>query len=252
MDTSSLSATLPAASPDTTDRPVEELTRFVEAHTLDAAQVLFKRGQRAFFVGMTGSGKTFLATDFLERAWSRVPQVVIDPKGTFEGHGAVTWEYLSDLPRDWERQIRRIRRPKHLRVVIRPELLDDMRRNATLNSIYQRVFAEGNCLIYLDEVEQLCYGNRAHISLTNLVKLGRQKLITVWAGTQRPAGVPRMFFSESDHLFTFYLVDEEDRKRIRQFMGPAGLEIPGPGKHDFWYRPPGTHFIPALVHQGDE
>lgn len=252
MSTSNGSATLPDLL---TEQPAETpgaVANFVEARGADAASVVFRRGQRAFFVGMTGSGKTFRATEFLERAWSRIPQVVVDPKGTFEGHGSVEWEYRSDLPHDWERQIRRVRRPKHLRVVIRPELMDDMRRNATLNSIYQRIFDAGDCLVYLDEVEQLCYGNRAHITLTNLVKLGRQKLISVWAGTQRPAGVPRMFFSESDHLFTFYLIDEEDRKRIRQFMGPAGLEIPGPGKHDFWYRPPGTHFVPVLVHQDDE
>lgn len=221
-------------------------------------RVEFNDGERAFFVGHTGSGKTYLATRYITQATpARLPVVVIDPKGLYPYKGWQPkrddpdgWELATELPRDWERQIRRVKRPRHLRLIVRPEYMADQRKNETLNKLYERVFNAGLCLIYLDEIQALCHESRAHDSLSRLVQQGRAKDIDVWGSTLRPSAIPRMFISESDHVFVFRLRDDADKDRIAEVIGPDGKRAPGPGEHDFWYRPPGVSFErPILVHQ---
>ena len=218
------------------------------------APVKLALGERAFFVGHTGSGKTWLATSLIERAIpARLPVVVVDPKWMFEPSDAKAWDVLGDLPASWERRIRRHKRPSLLRVIIRPEYLADQTKNDVLNSIYQRIFAAGNCLVYLDEIQALVYNVRANPALSRLVQMGRQKKISVWGSTLRPSAIPRMFLSESDHIFAFRLRDAADRDRLSMLLGDRAKEPPGPGSHDFWYMPPGTSDLePILVHQSDE
>ena len=249
--TSPGSATLPAELRDAAPLP--------ELHSSDNERPVAKLtlGERAFFVGHTGSGKTYLATRLIDGAVPpRLPVVVIDPKGMYEtpqGSGRNTWDILGDLPRSWERRIRREKRPSLLRVVIRPDYNVDQRMNETLNRIYERIFAAGRCLIYLDEIQALVYQTRAHPSLSRLVQMGRQKKISVWGSTLRPAAIPRMFISESDHIFCFRLRDADDRDRMSQIIGPWGKTPPGPGEHDFFYMPPGVADLdPILVHQGGD
>lgn len=217
----------------------------------DGLRATIKLGERVFFVGHTGSGKTWLATRLIDEVIPPLlPVVVIDPKRMFEVNAGGPWEILDNLPRHWERLIRHPKKPRHLRVIIRPDFLEDMRKHELLNSVYDRIFAAGKCLVYLDEIQRLCYNSRSSQSLANLVQMGRQPKISVWGSTLRPSGIPRMFISETDHSFTFYLQDSDDRDRMAQVIGPWGKEIPAPGKHDFWYRPPWDGVIdPILVHQ---
>ena len=220
--------------------------------------VQFEDGQRAFFVGHTGSGKTFLATRYIQEAtpW-RLPVVVVDPKGLYpyqgwkpSKHDPIGWQLVDELPSSWERQIRREKRPHHLRLIVRPDFLDDPRQNPMLNDLYTRLDRAGMCLIYLDEIQALCHESRAHQSLSKLVQMGRAKFISVWGSTLRPAAIPRMFLSESDHIFAFRLRDDDDKDRIAEVIGADGKVAPGPGRFDFWYRPPGVDLErPILVHQ---
>lgn len=227
-------------------------------HRSPLPPVHFRDGERAFFVGHTGSGKTHLATQFITRVVpARLPVVVVDPKGLYPfkgwtpGHGD-RWELVERLPRDWERQIRREKHPRHLRLILRPEYMEDQRKNPVLNELYERVFNAGLCLIYLDEIQALVRRNFSTQSLARLVQQGRAQDISVWGSTLRPAEIPRFFISESDHVFTFRLRDDADRDRMAEVIGPEGKISPGPGPHDFWYRAPGVDVErPILVHQGE-
>src|SRR6185312_504566 len=207
-----------------------------------------------FFVGHTGSGKTYLASKLIdETVPPLLPVVVIDPKGMFHVNAGSSWEVLGDLPRRWEARIRHPKKPRHLRVVIQPDFMGDMRRHPVLNSVYQRIFAARKCLIYLDEIQALCYNSRASDDLARLVQMGRQPKISVWGSTLRPAGIPRMFLSENDHMFVFRLRDRDDRMRVSEVLGEWGKLSPGPGKFDFWYMPPGVaNLDPVLVHQDED
>lgn len=140
-----------------------ESTGYVPPRESRGLTARLRLGERAFFVGHTGSGKTFLATQYIERVLPpRLPVIVVDPKWMFEPSDPKRWDILDDLPASWERRIRRHKRPSLLRVVIRPEYLADQTRNESLNAIYQRIFAAGNCLVYLDEIQALVYNVRAN------------------------------------------------------------------------------------------
>jgi DNA helicase HerA-like ATPase len=177
--------------------------------------------------------------------------VVVDPKGEYEVPGDPdAWELVDHLPRNWEHLIRRERNPKYLRLLIRPVFLEDQTLNEDLNELYRRIFDAERCLLYLDEIQALVKPTRANPALSRLVQQGRAKKISVWGSTLRPSQIPRMFISESDHVFGFRLRDAADRKRIKEVIGERGEELPGPGPHDFWYRPPGVDITePILVHQ---
>src|SRR6185437_441089 len=146
----------------------------------------------------------------------------------------------AELPRGWEREIARRRRPHFRRLIIRPGWSDDPRGDEALNSAYRRLFAHGHCLVLLDELQRLVKHNLAAPELSQLVQMGRSRHIAVWATTLRPSRIPREFLSESDHLFGFYLRDRADRDRLAEVIGEDGKVVPGPGDHDFWYQPPGV------------
>ena len=242
---------MPTASKSNMSQPQQTLQAMRQT-TREQLRATLKLGERAFFVGHTGSGKTYLAAKLLDEvAPPRLPVVVIDPKGMFEVNAGSVWEIRDDLPRRWEVQIRHPKKPRHLRLIIRPGFLEDMRHHEELNRIYDRIFNAGKVLVYLDEIQRLCHNARASASLARLVQMGRQPRVSVWGSTLRPAGIPRMFLSESDHLFVFRLRDLDDRKRMSEVIGPWGEQTPGPGEHDFWYMPPGVAELePVLVHQG--
>lgn len=233
-----------------TSQPTKPILRFQQT-TRERLRATLRLGERAFFVGHTGSGKTYLAAKLLDEiAPPRLPVVVIDPKHMFEVNAGSVWEIRDDLPRRWEVQTRHPKKPRHLRIIIRPEFQEDMRHHEVLNSVYERIFNAGKCLVYLDEIQALCYNSRSSAALARLVQMGRQPRISVWGSTLRPSGIPRMFLSESDHLFVFRLRDLDDRKRMSEVIGPWGEQTPGPGEHDFWYMPPGVAELePVLVHQ---
>lgn len=208
-------------------------------------------GERAFFVGHTGSGKTTLATAAIESSvpW-RLPVVVVDPKGLFTGTPGLGWEIVDDLPHNWERITARKRSPQHLRLIVRPEFTIDQTKNDRLNAMYRRIFERGRALLYLDEIQALVRGPVSSPELARLIQQGRAKFVSVWGSTLRPSAIPRMFISESDHVFVFRLRDKADRDRVSEVIGERGKTIPGPGPHDFFYRPPGVELVePVLVHQ---
>jgi hypothetical protein len=236
------------AVPDRSLAPLQAPLQEIERVALRTRFVL---GERVFFVGHTGSGKTTLATRAIETItpW-RLPVIVVDPKHEFHGAPGMGWEVVEDLPHNWERATARKRNPLHLRLIVQPEFYADPTKNESLNSMYRRIFERGRVLLYLDEIQRLCRNNIASPELSQLVQMGRAKFISVWGSTLRPAAIPRMFISESDHVFTFRLRDKSDRDRISEVIGERGKESPGPGSHDFFYRPPGTEALePLLVHQ---
>ena len=233
---------------------------------IPAFRPIIRLGERMTALGQTGSGKTHLMMRLLDRAIpAALPIVVIDPKNAVQAPSD-NWQIVESLPRAWEREIRRPKRPHFRRLIVRPflrEFPESKVNSEALNEIWRRLWEQkrewlGNdwrspTLAYIDEIKLVTDGNRAHWSLSRLVEQGRQPGLMIWGGTQRPSLIPRMFLSDADHKVCFRLLDEADRERASEVFGEAAREMPGPGQHDFWYREPGVAQLePVLVHQEDE
>ncbi len=54
-----------------------------------------------------------------------------------------------------------------------------------------------------------------------------------WGVTQRPVSIPKIFMSEAEHIVTFRLTLEQDRKTVAGFAGKEVL-TPPIDKYGFW------------------
>jgi hypothetical protein len=87
-------------------------------------------------------------------------------------------------------------------------------------------YAGGNVTVYIDESYGVTDpGSKPSRNLTSLWTRGRELGVGAWASSQRPSWVPLFEISEADHLFTFRLSLEEDRRRIAAFVGPEALDV---------------------------
>lgn len=167
--------------------------------------------QRVFFVGKTGSGKTFAARALLA-ARGIVRLVVIDAKGTFAAD-------------DWRADVLPIAQladrmtEDQYRVIIRPTP-DEFAEVG-------RVLAAGkDYIVYIDEMYYLFQSGAQSKMLADWQALwtrGRELSIGVWCGVQRPSRIPLFAMSEADHYFVFRLSMREDRARVAEIIGLESL-----------------------------
>lgn len=188
-------------------------------------RINIKAGDRAFFVGTTGSGKTTLARKLLAPAKD---VVVVDPKHGFTwereklpyGKGVITSDF---------RQVMAHEGPEPL--IYRPSLAECA---AGLPWFWRWVWLRQNTLVYVDEVSSITKPVNPPVEFARCIQQGRSKQISVWCGTQRPAKIPVIILSESEHDFIFRLRHSTDKKRMAEYSDEVILTDP-PRGHEFWY-----------------
>jgi len=180
--------------------------------------ISLKPGEHACILGCTGSGKTILS-EFLLSDMNRA--IVVDPKLEFKLPGYT--RRFSLWP--WE---------KEFRLIWRPRRSDDLK----LAGLLRRAWKKKNLTIYVDELQSLTdFFPQATAVLSDVIRTGRSRRVSVWTATQRPAWVPRWFLSESRHKFVFTLLDKADRLRASDVIGDAAKQMLD--LHDFYYHAPG-------------
>lgn len=182
--------------------------------------ITVRAGDRAFFVGTTGSGKTHLAEKLLS---DRKDVIVVDPKHGFEWktrRGVITSDFREA-----------VRHPGPDPLIYRPSLAECA---AGIPWFWVWVWARENTLVYVDEVTAITKPTTIPYEFARCIQMGRSKNIGVWCGTQRPARVPIVILSESEHDFIFRLRNPADAKRMAEYSDPKILSDPARG-HDFWY-----------------
>lgn len=200
-------------------------------------------------VGATGSGKTqFLAAQVERYPFS--PIYLLDTKGD-EKLGALAERYPSrtiDSLTDFRKVIKE-RKPEWdiVRILPKPEeLQDEDILDAYLDTIYHR---GQSCLTCIDETYMLGATTRPRPGALGLLTRGRSKGMSLIACTQRPAWIPRFYFSESQKFAIFYLQDIRDRQRVSEMIPyPRDLTL---DKHHFFYyvsgQKHGTIYAPIQV-----
>lgn len=175
-----------------------------------------KNSDRVVIVGHSGSGKTVLAK-FLLLTQTRV--TVIDPKHTFRLDGFKPNKSMR-FP-SWSNAFQN---------VIRPGRNDDEKLSEFLFSCLKH----RNNTIYVDELAVMEERFEASTAVLKEIALtGRERKVSLWNAIQRPRGVPRIFFTESEVFFQFNLRSDEDRQYMSGFIGNEVREQIE--RHNFWY-----------------
>jgi hypothetical protein len=186
-------------------------------------------------MGATGSGKTYAMLKLMESYYGVKQIQLLDTKndsGIAELDAPVV-EHLDDLPE--------YTFPEYPLVIYRPagEELADLE---CLDLWCQWIYMRKNTHAVIDELTQL--GNSTHpkMGFLNMLTRGRDRNISVFMGTQRPVGIPKIAYTESQHFYKFYLADEDDRKSVKKYTHPAMIgQVPT--KHGFHYYKVGSRTV---------
>lgn len=193
---------------------------------------------RVFIAGKTGTGKSYLAENYLAK-YEYV--VKLDTKG--EAHerrqaGENLWrglkegkdfkviEHLTDLPYVDTKKI------------IYVPSMDEMTWD-TYDEFFKYIYLRENTILWIDELMSITNSPlKVQPWLRGLYTRGRSKNIGVWALTQRPSGIPGDTMANSEVFISFDLRLPADREKLAKMTGcPEFLTEPSSAAHPyaFWY-----------------
>lgn len=173
------------------------------------------RGERALYVGKTGSGKSYLAR-LVTRCYSRY--IVLDAKGD--------WRPQADDI--LVRTLQGLRSPPGPRLVWRPPSPSP----EEADRVCWWSWYQGDILVVIDDINLIIEGSQLSDGLRACITTGRARGVTMVICSQRPYGVPVVVRSESDVYAVFRLQNPNDRRYMAEVIGEEVL-TPTTG-HSFW------------------
>lgn len=198
-------------------------------------RIEFEPNSRVFICGATGTGKSFFAVKLLA---GHKRLIVLDSKNNLQNKMKLQPESKSA----WQK----FRRGKPIRMHIRAPVLSADQYVAYYEPIFQKIYAVGDCIVYIDELGMVTNGVFTMPTYLNaLYKLGREPIkdrrsniiggnIGIVASTQRPSGIPISSMSESGYYIVFRMNNPEDRIKVAAYSAPEVREQI-PDEHGFYY-----------------
>lgn len=187
-----------------------------------------KLGQRAMYIGGTGSGKTTAILRTLPKYYGRRQIIIADTKNdpAIESLAGNVVERLRDMPKATRGRYTDVQGRKYdwpPLVIYRPNgaELSDLR---ILDALCDWIYRRQRTVFVIDELGQFASQARAGPGLTNIFARGRTAEITTLGGTQRPKNVPIIAFTESELFFCFRLKFLSDRKRVSEYTDPTMID----------------------------
>lgn len=195
---------------------------------ISATDIAPRPSDRAIFVGQTGSGKTTLAEQMCS---TRAFVIALDPKGLLKWQGYRRFTTLDGLTKAVDKDPRKIPR------AIYAPTYNELQDAATIDEFFQWIYLRKNCLVYIDELYAITKNDVYPWHMGACYTRGRERNIETWGATQRPARVPQIVFSESEHVYCFRLRMPQDRDRVEDMTGIPAESIAALPKRRFIYAP---------------
>lgn len=187
------------------------------ASFLNGLHANWEVGHHLSALGRTGGGKTTCCVQILDAPRDVVVLLtkLTDPlfqKLRSRGYKLVT--NIDDWPsREWH--------PK-VAVHLPPSGLDRKsgEQQATLiRRVLHRVWRQGNSVLYLDEIAELTDLLNLKTEMRAMYKEARSAGVSIVAGTQRPAWVPKEMYSQPRFLLFWRTTDRNDQKAYAEMNG---------------------------------
>lgn len=193
----------------------------------------WQQGEHVTLLGHTGSGKTTLARHLIQKRSHKLvfatkprdPNIDVFKRDGF--HLTRTWPVDPRIKRN---------------VLFWPKIerTSDIGAQAeAIGRCLQSVYRTGGWCLYFDEVRYITDTLGLQRPLEVIWLQGRALKLSVLAGTQRPAWIPREAYSEASHLFLWRSTNRYDLKRLEDAsnvdtkeLTPILRNLP---KHDVLY-----------------
>lgn len=224
-------------------RPDLELERYERAFFLDRVWD-YRPDEHVTILGKTGSGKTHLAQELLERsATPENPAVVLvmKPKDATVTRWAkrVAYKRVTTWPQ--APSVWSPRKPPGYVLWPKHTYRADQ-DNAAHWRVFERAimnaYRKGNHIVFADEVSGL-----QRIGLTEELETvwerGRAMRAPIWATSQRPTFISSHAYTQASHVFLGNIKDERARKRFGEISGVdpklVAYNVGKLGKHEWLY-----------------
>jgi hypothetical protein len=202
-------------------------------------RVRFAQGEHITLIGRTRSGKTTLTVAGLLPRFPHVVAMSVKPRDRtpWEAYLQRRGYKLTDSPR--------LDAKDAPRVIFKPpqsSVSDTQRERELFRLALDVIYHEGGWAVYLDEVRYLAEDLRLGRELTKLWVQGAGMDITMIASTQEPVAIPRVAFSQIEHLFIWRLTDADRVKRAAELAGSHTEQVraivPTLARHEALYVAP--------------
>ena len=213
----------------------------------------WRQGEHVLIAAPTGSGKTDLASQLVERRGYVADFITKTKDPIFDSPAYKTWRRITD----WQP-------PKapngfDTRVLLYPRQLETMAETRdNQREVFKRcledVFKRGGWTLIFDELHYLTDNGFLNLydDIAILHHMGRSNNVTLVNLTQRPAWIPKIIYSSVTHAYIARTRDSADLKRLADLGGVDGKQIAKAvseleTKHDFLYINPMGDTDPVVV-----
>ena len=217
------------------------------------ASLTWKQGEHLLISAPTGSGKTDLASQLLERRGYVVDFVTKTKDPIFDSPAYKNWRRITD----W--QPPKMPNSFDTRVLLYPRMLETMaqtreNQREVFAKCLEDVFKRGGWTLVFDELHYLTDNGFLNLydEIAILYHMGRSNNVTLVGLTQRPAWIPKIIYSSTSHAYIARTKDAGDLKRLADLGGVDGKLIASAissleTKHDFLYINPMGDKEPVIV-----
>jgi hypothetical protein len=176
-------------------------------------------------IGLTGSGKSYLAINGLLKPMCSDDRVlIVDVKRNDPLVGSVG-KPVTELPaKTWQTR-KREPMDSWFRLVVHDQFRAEnrLKAQAQVFKALERVYHEGDWVVYLDELQDIGGSRKPNLGLSmhldELYRKGRSRRVSVVASTQAPRHVPTSFYDQADWAWLGRLADEDKQKRLLEIGG---------------------------------